>query len=392
MRPRRPLLAIAVATLVLGPVLPALAAPETDFEMPFQCNEAWTGSTRSGHSPSVNSVDFNRDNDLGAPVVASAPGRVMTAVKTDNGSYGIWVQMDHGNNERTLYAHLHTVYVDVGQRVDQGQLIGLVGSSGNSTGPHMHYEQRNSSTVTAPYFNGTRFAFGSTVASRNCVDVPLAGDWNGDGKGQVTVFRRGSSAWFMKRDVGSPPLTARYGMGIDQPLAGDWDGDGTTNLGVRRAGNAVFFLHTPAGTQRFWFGKTSDQPIAGNWGGDARFEIGVWDPDLAEFQLRAENGAVTKIRLGNSDDLPVTGDWDGDGITDLGVYDQLTAAWTLRLVDRSGLEWTTRTGFGSPGDLPVVSDWNGDGLSDLGTWTPSTATFNQRRQSGVTRVPFGMAR
>ena len=50
----------------------AAAAPAADYEMPFSCGQQWSGDTRSYHSPSANSVDFNRPDDLGPPVLAAA--------------------------------------------------------------------------------------------------------------------------------------------------------------------------------------------------------------------------------------------------------------------------------------------------------------------------------
>ena len=50
--------------------------------------------------------------------------------------------VDHGNGWSTLYAHLLSQWVTTGQSVDQGQIIGQVGSTGGSTGPHLHFEER----------------------------------------------------------------------------------------------------------------------------------------------------------------------------------------------------------------------------------------------------------
>src|SRR5690349_6866306 len=109
--------------------------------MPFPCGEAWTGTTRVGHSPSYYSVDWNRTDDLGDPVVAAAAGIVTTAVPNGTRSYGRYVVIDHGNGESSLYAHLSSVTVGLGQSVDQGALLGTVGDSGNATGPHLHFEE-----------------------------------------------------------------------------------------------------------------------------------------------------------------------------------------------------------------------------------------------------------
>ncbi len=80
---------------------------------------------------------------LGAPIFASAEGRV--TVSRDggwNGGYGSYVVINHPNGTQTLYSHLHTVSTQVGAWVSQGEVIGSVGSTGRSTGPHLHFEIR----------------------------------------------------------------------------------------------------------------------------------------------------------------------------------------------------------------------------------------------------------
>ena len=78
-------------------------------------------------------------DDYGTQVVATAAGVVTFAGPTDGG-YGNLVEIDHGNGIVTRYGHNEAVLVSAGQRVNQGQAISLMGSTGKSTGPHVHYE------------------------------------------------------------------------------------------------------------------------------------------------------------------------------------------------------------------------------------------------------------
>lgn len=85
--------------------------------------------------------------DLGAPVGtgvrAAAAGKVILSRAGGwNGGYGNYIVIDHGNGTQTLYAHLSANSVGVGEYVAQGQTIGAVGSTGRSTGPHLHFEVR----------------------------------------------------------------------------------------------------------------------------------------------------------------------------------------------------------------------------------------------------------
>lgn len=77
----------------------------------------------------------------GTPVMATATGRVQTLmVAEDSSSYGTHIILEHDELYCTLYAHLSKVMVDAGQIVEEGDTIGLVGSTGRSTNPHLHYE------------------------------------------------------------------------------------------------------------------------------------------------------------------------------------------------------------------------------------------------------------
>jgi murein DD-endopeptidase MepM/ murein hydrolase activator NlpD len=79
-------------------------------------------------------------DDYGAPVRATAAGRVVTAEWT--GGYGKMVEIDHGNGIATRYGHLSSIAVQDGQTVDAGTVLGRIGSSRRATGPHLHYEVR----------------------------------------------------------------------------------------------------------------------------------------------------------------------------------------------------------------------------------------------------------
>lgn len=84
----------------------------------------------------------------GRDIVASADGVVTLA--TTNGGYGRCVIINHGSGITTLYGHCSSLLVSSGQRVTRGQLIAKVGSTGVSTGPHLHYEVRVNGSATDP--------------------------------------------------------------------------------------------------------------------------------------------------------------------------------------------------------------------------------------------------
>lgn len=89
-----------------------------------------------------NGVDLGAPS--GTPIMASAAGEVIVSKASGyNGGYGSYVVIQHGNGSQTLYAHMSSVAASSGQFVEQGQVIGYVGSTGRSTGAHLHFEIRN---------------------------------------------------------------------------------------------------------------------------------------------------------------------------------------------------------------------------------------------------------
>lgn len=93
------------------------------------------------------------------PVTAAAPG-VVTRARRER-YYGRIVEVDHGNNMKTRYAHLHSIAVKVGQKVELGDMIGRMGNSGRSTGPHLHYEVRYKNRPLNPrkFLRAGRYVF-----------------------------------------------------------------------------------------------------------------------------------------------------------------------------------------------------------------------------------------
>lgn len=85
----------------------------------------------------------------GTPVECAAPGRVIR-VRKDEAGYGWHALVEHDGNYQTLYAHLSQIDVSAGQKLAAGDIIGRVGSTGNSTGPHLHFEVRKDGTPVDP--------------------------------------------------------------------------------------------------------------------------------------------------------------------------------------------------------------------------------------------------
>ena len=91
-------------------------------------------------------VDISAPN--GTPIYAAKPGTVIIAGYSS--SAGNWVVIDHGNGLVTKYMHHSSICVSAGQYVERGQQIGAVGSTGQSTGPHLHFQVELNGTAVNP--------------------------------------------------------------------------------------------------------------------------------------------------------------------------------------------------------------------------------------------------
>ncbi len=119
--------------------------------------EAYARFGQSGH----NGLDFAIPE--GTPVMAAADGIVDRAM-FDPGGYGNYVRVYHGGYS-TLYGHLSRASVTIGNKVKAGDVIGYSGNTGNSTGPHLHFELRDPSKIRAGWPQGAISPSGYFVAT-----------------------------------------------------------------------------------------------------------------------------------------------------------------------------------------------------------------------------------
>jgi murein DD-endopeptidase MepM/ murein hydrolase activator NlpD len=137
--PGKPYFAKRLLQSPLSPVLPLSIGFPIAIPAPITSLFGWRVHPISGVARLHTGTDIGAA--MGAPVLAAAAGNVMLA---DNlGGYGLAVALEHqGGMQQTLYAHLSEIYVKPGEIVQQGTVIGRVGSTGASTGPHLHFEMR----------------------------------------------------------------------------------------------------------------------------------------------------------------------------------------------------------------------------------------------------------
>lgn len=126
-----------------GDRLPSGSIEGGEFIYPLPSKKASVSGFEWRTNPVTGTTEFHKGLDFaentGTPIYASEDGVVMRASDIGDG-YGINVVIRHTNGYWTRYAHMNVVKVRVGSRVSAGEVVGLVGSTGQSTGPHLHYE------------------------------------------------------------------------------------------------------------------------------------------------------------------------------------------------------------------------------------------------------------
>lgn len=144
-----------------GAAVTTTAVGSENLSWPVPSSNLVTSSFGGRVAPTAGASSNHQGMDIGASagssIVAAGGGTVVAA--TSNSGYGNYVVIDHGDGTTTLYAHMQSSAVSVGQHVTQDQVIGYVGSTGVATGPHLHYEVRVGGSQTDPsvYYSGLNY-------------------------------------------------------------------------------------------------------------------------------------------------------------------------------------------------------------------------------------------
>jgi len=193
-----------------------------------------------------------------------------------------------------------------------------------------------------------------------------SGDYNGDGRSDIAIFRRSSGLWAVRGVT-----RVYFGGPSDAPVCGDYGGDGTTDIGIFRPGTGLWAV---TGGTRVYFGNASDYPVPGDYDGDGCCDIGVFRPGEGLWAIRG----ISRAYFGGSQDTVVSGDFNGDGTDDIAVFRPSSGLWALRGI--------SRLYFGRYGDVGVPGDYNGAGTSTVGIFRGSSGLWALR---GISRLYFG---
>ena len=218
---------------------------------------------------------------------------------------------------------------------------------------------------------GYSFAAESSVETRQFRfgipgDIPVMGDWNGDGTHTIGVVR--GNRWLLRdtNDDGPPDYDFKFGAVGDIPVVGDWTGSGLTGIGMVRKLSNRWRLRNTATTGRpeidFRFGLASDEPIVGDWNGNGITGVGVIRKNLrgkdpsSRWLLRQTAGGPRHQReffFGHGEVDYLVGDWDDSGKERPGLV-RSNGAWRFRGLASQGMR------FGGNGATPLVwqaADW-----------------------------------
>jgi len=214
-------------------------------------------------------------------------------------------------------------------------------------------------------------------------------NFDSDTKSDISVFRPSTGFWYALTSGEQGFQVIQYGQNGDIPVPGDYDGDGKTDQAVLRSSTGTFFIRkSSGGFQQTQFGQSGDIPVPGDYDGDLKTDIALWRPSTGVWYILGSSGVYITRGFGEAGDKTAQGDYDADGKTDIAVFRPSTGTWFILTSRNNGYVVIS---FGAPGDIPVQGDYDGDGKTDLAVFRPSDGIwYLQNATRGFYTVAFGV--
>ena len=197
------------------------------------------------------------------------------------------------------------------------------------------------------WFQSSDSAFAYRVCGQ-AGDIPQPSTYNG----YCLVYRSSVASFFTQVPFGNPIIIEFRHLTLlpsDKPIVEDYDGDGRGDLAVYRDGHWYWISFLNFDLRHYQFGLPTDKPLPADYDGDGRADYAVFRPSNGTWYLQKSTEGFAVIQWGLSDDIPAPADYDGDGKTDIAVFRPSTGDWyQLRTNNSIHIEH-----FGATGDIPA---------------------------------------
>ena len=308
-------------------------------------------------------------------VYCSDVGNNLVVQYNDNGTYlsNFSAPSANGVGVNPINGQIRVGSVALGSVSRFGAVLGKSDTIGVYRPSTFTFYLRSSLSAGAPDITATVVGAAST-------DIPIVGDWNGDGVDTPGLWRPSTSTFYLwdkwrGLDMATAPYQFVFGLTGDKPIVGDWDGDGRDGVGVFRPSNTTQYLKNKliAGSPDYSviFGLAADLPLGGDWDQNGDYSAGTYRPATGAFYLTNRNingSAPTNASpqlAGIAGDLPVAGDWNHNGSSGVGLF----RAGVFYILPNNGTPDGTL--FRSDFEAPVITSFafglNGD-IPLGGTW------------------------
>lgn len=240
-------------------------------------------------------------------------------------------------------------------------------------------------------------------------DIPLTGDYDGDGKTDYTVFRPSTGTWYIRySSTDAVTFMGQFGLSGDIPDEGETTGDARSDLILYRPGEARFYVRNST-TQAISYISVPPPPnsgtyppeysLVGNWlipNGthylydefDRCFKFRDTQGNIqGEFTIIDTDGSSRSnlFRYMQPEDIPVSANFGGStaGANDYVWWKPSNGTWYIEYAGGGGtVPYPATVQWGLSGDIPLPRDFDGDGLADLTVWRPANGTWYVKTSTG----------